>query len=149
MYRLLEITYTNDRENVAIYPTEGQTPFADITALTAEFDTKMGAAMKADAYKAECLVAFDNTGRIYEQGCIIKEDGITLSPRLVWVTADANGETANQKACADATEVKADMYTKRGAAKKNESVLAILNLGIVDGGIMLDDYWSRPIQPTV
>ena len=91
MLRLLEITYTNDKESAALY--DG---FADVTALTADFDTKMGAAIKADAYKAEYLLAFDDEGNIYSEGYDSKDSEVTLNPRLVFVTKTAEGATANQ-----------------------------------------------------
>ena len=147
MLRLLEVTYTNDKETAAIYPTEGQTPFADETALTAEFDTKMGAAMKAEAYKAELLVAFDTTGIIYAQGYDSKDETISLSHRLVWVTADDNGEIANQTKENDMKAVEADIYSKRGSAKKNASIKEILLLGIDGKEVKIDSHWVRPIEP--
>lgn len=141
MFRLLEITLT-DKETSAIYDN-----FADETSLTAEFDTKMGAAMKADAYKAELLIAFDNTGKIYAQGFTSKGDEYTLSPRLIWVTATNEGETANQSKKDSVEILEADFYSKRGSAKKNADVLAILNLGVDGKSVVINDYWVRPIEP--
>lgn len=141
MFRLLEITLT-DKETSAIYDN-----FADETALTAEFDTKMGAAIKADAYKAELLIAFDNTGKIYAQGFTSKGDEYTLSPRLIWVTATNEGETANQSKKDSVEILEADFYSKRGSAKKNADVLAILNLGVDGKSVVINDYWVRPIEP--
>lgn len=141
MFRLLEITLT-DKETSAIYDN-----FADETALTAEFDTKMGAAMKADAYKAELLIAFDNTGKIYAQGFTSKGDEYTLSPRLIWVTATNEGETANQSKKDSVEILEADFYSKRGSAKKNADVLAILNLGVDGKSVVINDYWVRSIEP--
>ena len=143
MFRLLEVTLT-DKETAAIYDN-----YADETALTADFDTKMGQAMKADAYKAELLVAFDHAGKIYAQGYTSKGDEYTLSPRLVWVTATAQGETADQAKKNDMETLEADFYIKRGAAKKNSDVLAIFNLGIDGKSVVINDYWVRPIEPVV
>lgn len=141
MLRLLEITYSNDKESAALY--DG---FVDVTALTADFDTKIGAAMKAEAYKAEMLVAFDEKGKIYAQGYDSKDDTVTLSPRLVWVTADNSGESANQTKENDLNSLKADMYTKRGSAKKNADVKSIALIGIDGKGyVAFSEYWSRPI----
>ena len=142
MFRLLEVTYSNNKETPALYD-----DFADETALTAEFDTKMGAAMKAEAYKAELLVAFDSTGRIYAQGYHSKDDSVSLSPRLVWVTVDSNGEISEQTKENDLNALEADKFSKRGSAKKKADVKAILLLGIDGKGVYSNDYWARPIEP--
>lgn len=141
MYRLLEVTYTNDKETAAIYDN-----FADETALTAEFDTKMGQAIRAEAYKAELLVAFDETGRVYAQGFDSKDDTITLSPRLVWVSNDNDGETANQKKCNDMNDLKAEFYIKRGSAKKNADTKAFALVGVNGQKVVITDYWARPVE---
>lgn len=146
MLYLFEVTYTNNKESVALYPTSGQEPFADETALTAEFDTKMGAAMKADAYKAELLVAFDHTGHIFAQGYDSKDEEVSLSPRHIWVQADSNGETANQASKVDLRTLEADIYSKRGSAKKNTDIKAILNLGVDGKSVVINDYFVRPIS---
>ena len=140
MYRLLEVTYT-DKETAALYDN-----FADETALTAELDTKMGAAIKAEAYKAELLIAFDSTGRIYAQGYHSKDD-TTISPRLVWVTTDSNGESANQSKETSMEALKGDFYSKRGSAKKNADIKSILLMGIDGKNVMINDLWSRPSEP--
>lgn len=147
MFYLLEATYTNNKESVALYPVEGAEPFANETELTAEFDTKMGAAIKAEAFKAELLVAFDHTGKIYSQGYHTKDSEIALSPRLVSVKATEEGETANQYKETDMNILEGDFYSKRGAAKKDENVKAIMLMGINGKSVTVDDYWVRPIEP--
>lgn len=147
MLYLLEITYT-DKETPAIYPTEGQEPFADELALSAEFDTKLGQAMKAQAYKGEVLVAFDSTGKIIDSAFHYKDNvEAPISDRLVTVTKTEDGETVTPKKENSLTEMQGDAYVKRGAAKKNADVLAILNLGVTSGAIVVNDYWERPIEP--
>ncbi len=139
---LLEITYT-DKESVAIY-----NDFADELALSAEFDTKLGAAMKAQAYLGEVLVAFDSTGKIIDSAFHYKENvEASISDRLIWVTNTNGVETQNQKKCDSLTELQGEAYSKRGAAKKNADVLAILNLGVTSGAIVVNDYWERPVEP--
>lgn len=138
---LLEITYT-DKESTAIYK-----DFADELALSAEFDTKLGQAMKADSYLGEVLVAFDSTGKIIDSAFHYK-DGVEapISDRLIWVTNTNGVETQNQKKCDSLTELQGEAYSKRGAAKKNADVLAILNLGVTSGAIVVNDYWARPVE---
>lgn len=142
MLRLLEVTYTNNKESAALY--DG---FADVTALTAEFDTKMGAAIKADAYKAEYLLAFDDEGNIYSEGYDSKDSEVTLSPRLVFVTKTVEGATANQSKEDSLTALKGDFYTKRGAAKKNANTKGILLIGIDGRMVIYSDNWARPVEP--
>lgn len=146
MLRLLEVTYSNDKESAALY--DG---FADVTALTADFDTKMGAAIKADAYKAELLVAFDDNCKIYASGYHSKDESVSLSPRLVWVTQDNNEETANQSKENDMNALEGDFFTKRGSAKKNVDVKAITLIGVNGKGIdtRYCDHWVRPIEPVI
>lgn len=138
---LFEATYT-DKESVAIYDN-----FTDELALSAEFDTKLGQAMKADAFLGEVLVAFDSAGRIIDSAFHYK-DGVEapISNRLITVARTVEGETFNQKAESTINAMQGDAYEKRGAAKKNKNTLAILNLGITSGAILVNDYWARPIE---
>lgn len=142
MLRLLEITYSNDKETPALYDS-----FADETALTAEFDTKLGQAMKSDAVKAELLVAFAQTGQIIAQGYVSHDDTVSLSPRLVWVSVSDGVESADQSKKTNVEELSADFYIKRGSAKKNKDIDAITILGVDGKSVTINDYWSRPAQP--
>ena len=141
MLYLLEITYT-DKESTAIYK-----DYADELALSAEFDTKLGQAMKADSYLGEVLVAFDSTGKIIDSAFHYK-DGVEapISDYLVTVTRTAVEETYNRTKETDLNDLQGDAYVKRGAAKNNADVLAILNLGITSGAIVVNDYWEREIE---
>lgn len=144
MLYLLEITYT-DKESVAIYPAEGQEPFVDELAVSAEFDTKLGAAMKSSSYKGEILIAFDSTGKIIDSAFHYKDNvEAPISDRLIWVTDTNEIETQNQKKCNSLNELEGEAYSKRGAAKRNANVSAHLNLGVTSGAIVLNDYWVRP-----
>jgi hypothetical protein len=139
MLRLLEITYTNDKESVSLYDN-----YADETALSAAFDTKLGQAIKADAYKAELLVAFAQTGQILAQSYHTKDDTIELSPRLVWVNVSNGTETADQKKESTLLDLEGDFYAKRGAAKADDSIDAITLIGVDGKSVIVNDYWSRP-----
>lgn len=149
MYRLLEVTYTNGKESPALYPTDEQAPFASETELMAEYETKLGAAMKADAYKVEYLLAFDHTGKIYGQEYHTKDDTIALNPRLIKVTATKTGETAEQNKKDNLTILEGDYHSSKGSAMKNSSVLAILNMGFNGKDISINDYWGRPVEVPV
>lgn len=146
MYRLFESVFTNNKESVAIYPTEGQEPFADEVALMAEYKSKLGADMDADAYKAGFLFAFDDNGTIYGAKNFFKEDA-TLAYRLITVTTENGVTTPNQTSCTDIMDVEAEMYKKQGAAMKKSTVSAILTIGTNGGDIIFNENWVRPIEP--
>jgi len=148
MYRLLEITYTNDKESVALYPTEGQEPFQNETELIAEYETKLGGAIDADTYKAELLVAFDHTGKIYAQEYHTKDTSIVLSPRLVTVEAKQTGEVANQSKKDSELALEAAHHKKKGADMKDKSIKAVLLMDIANNAISKNEYWVRTIEPT-
>lgn len=148
MYRLYECVY-DTKENVAIYPTATQEPFADELALRAEYETKLGADMKADAYKAGFLIAFDDDGNIYANESFIKED-VSLGYRLITVTTKNDVTTPNQTPCANLTTTKGEYHAKRGAAMKDSAISSILEIGINGLDIIegLKSKWVRPTEPS-
>lgn len=141
MLYLLEVTFTNAKETAAIYDN-----FADETALLAEYESKLGAAMKADAFKAELLVAFAQTGQILAQAYTSKGDEYSLSPRMIWVQVSDGVETADQSKKADMNTLEADYHSKKGSAMKNVDIDAITILGVDGKSVVINDYWSRPIE---
>ena len=140
MLRLLEITYT-DKESVALYDN-----FADETALIAEFETKLGQAMKAEAYKVEMLVAFGSDGTVVAQGYDSKDNAIALSPRLVFVTTKNGVETANQSKCADVNDLIAEHHIKKGTFMKDATVDSFMLMNISGTQTGNIEFWSRPIE---
>ena len=146
---LLELSYT-DKESQALYPAEGQEPYADELALSATFDIKLGQAMKSDAYKGEVLVAFDSTGKIIDSAFHYKDNvEAPISDRLVTITKTASGESPSLKKETSLNALEGDAYERRGNAKNDPTKLAILNLGVTGSTIVLNDYWSRPSVPVV
>jgi hypothetical protein len=138
MYILLEATYT-DKESIALY-----TNFATKNDILAEYETKLGQAMKAEAYKGELLIAFEHTGKILAQGSTFKDE-VTFSPRLVWVQSTAQGESdPDQSKKADRNILEADYHIKKGSAMKNSDVKGLLLLGIDNTSIVINDYYVRP-----
>ena len=141
MYILYEAIYT-DKESVAIY-----TNFSTENDILAEYETKLGQAMKTEAYKGELLIAFDHTGKILVQGSTFKDE-VTFSPRLIWVQSTAQGEgEPNQSKKTDSNELIADYHIKKGSAMKNGDIKGILLLGIDNTRIVINDYYVRPIAP--
>lgn len=141
MLYLLEATYT-DQESQALYDT-----YLDETALISALETKLGQAMKAEALKAELLVAFDNTGRILASQYHTKDNEISFSPRLVWITTDLQGESANMQKYDTMLEAQANYHLKRGTAMENTDVKAILTMIVGDSDVRNKEYWVRPIEP--
>ena len=142
MYRLLEVTLT-DKESPAIYDA-----YADKTAMMADFETKTGQAMKADAFHAELLVAFDSVGNIYNQKLISKGEEYTLSPRMVFVQTKNGTETADQAKKADANTLEADYHIKKGSAMADNTISQIFIMGFDGKEISINDFWMRdePIE---
>ena len=143
MYILLEATIT-DKESVALYHKNGDKEYTEHEVL-AEFETKLGQAMKAEAYKGELLIAFEHTGKIIKQASVIK-DNVSFSPRLVWVQSTAQGEgEPDQSKKADRNILEADYHIKKGTAMKNSDVKGLLLLGIDNTNIVINDYYVRPV----
>ena len=141
MLYLLEVTYT-DKESQALYDT-----YTDEIALMGAVETKLGQAMKAEAMKAELLVAFDSMGKIFAQQFHTKDDSIKLSNRLGWITTDSKGESANMQKYDTALEAEANYHLKRGTAMGNVDTKAILAMVVEGNYVRLKDYWVRPIEP--
>lgn len=139
MYYLLEVTYT-DKESQALYNT-----YETETALVGAVETKLGQAMKSEAMKVELLIAFDHTGHIYAQEYHTKDSEIVLSNRLVWITADSEGEQHNIQKYNTALEAEANYHLKRGSAMTGDTTMAILTMIVNSMGVGMKDYWVRPI----
>ena len=137
MYRLLEVTLT-DKESPAIYDS-----YADKTAMLADFETKTGQAMKADAFHAELLVAFDSVGNIYNQKLISKGEEYTLSPRMIFVQTKNGTETADQAKKADVNTLEADYHIKKGSAMADNTISQIYIMGFDGEEISISDFWMR------
>ena len=136
MYILLELTYT-DKESQALY-----TSYTSETEILGEVETKLGQAMKSDAIHAEYLIAIDHTGRSIAQKYYNDDPEFSFSPRLIWVTSDAEGEHPNMQKYESVQEAEANYHLKRGGAIKDVNVLAILTM--IVGGMI--EYWVRPIE---
>lgn len=136
MYRLIEIVKQNDTESQAIYP------FEDYTSAKGEFETKVGADMKSDAYSAFTLMVLDNIGAVLD----VKHIGEELTPRLIEVKVTDTEEPDISKY--DTTQlVEANFHSKWGAAIKNDAVRAEMLRGIDGfGGTICYTYWVRPIE---
>ena len=173
MLYLVEISYANDKESVAIYPNDNHPEYADETALLAEFEDKLGTAMNSDAIKAEMLIGFDSTGRILErQSGEDKRKAITyhvktkevtetvdgkevteivpaasLSPRLITVKNQNGTEVANQSKKDSTTLLEGAWHKVMGSAMADATVKALLCMGVANEYVSFNDYWTRPTEP--
>lgn len=136
MYRLIEIVKQNGSESQAIYP------FEAYTTAKGEFESKLGANMKSDAYSAYTLIILDNTGKALDNA----HDGEAFRPRLIEVKTTC-GEEENITPY-DSTElVEANFHSKWGSAIKNDAVRAEMLRGIDGfGGEVCYTYWVRPVE---
>lgn len=140
MICLVELNYT-DKESQAIYST-----YTSNDAVIADIETKLGQAMKSDAIKAIYLLAFDHTGKIIDSKYHSKDDTVTFADRLVWIESDAEGEHPNMQKYDSALDAEANYHTKRGAAMKNDSVLAIMTMILNSASVGMCEYWVRSIE---
>ena len=138
MLYLVEVTYT-DKESQSLY-----SAYESENDLLGAVETKLGQAMKSEATKVEYLLAFDQTGKIFAEEYHTKDTSIILSNRLVWVTADSNGETPNMQKYDSALEAEANYHIKRGSAMSNNDVQAILAMTINAAGVVLNSYYVKP-----
>lgn len=142
MFYLLEAKYT-DNEAQALYSN-----YTTQIELLSAVETKLGQQMKDNACKAELLVAFDNTGWIYKQAYHSKDDSIALSPRLVWIPADSEGEHPNMQKYDTEVEAEAYYHIRRGdAMNPSSNVDAILTMTIGNKGVTMNEYWKKPVEP--
>lgn len=137
MYRLLEINKTNDKESQSIYP------FDDLTAMEAEYETKLGAWMKNESVQAELLVMLDGSLNTIEVGRVGEAE---LSPRLIEVKTTDTEEVTVSKYDSNYL-VSANFHSKLGSAMKNEAVTVEILKGIDGNGAELEHRsWIRPVE---
>lgn len=140
MFYLLEAKYT-DKESQSLYSN-----YTTETELVGALETKLGQQMKDNGCKVELLIAFDQTGKIFNQAYHTKDDSIELSSRLVWIPVDSEGEHPNMQKYDTALEAEAYYHIRRGDAMGNADVKAILTMLVGSTGVDMDEYWVRPIE---
>lgn len=137
MYRLIELVIQNNKEAQAIYP------YSTYEEAKGEFETKVGADMKSEAYTGFMLLIIDNIGKVID----IKRGGDTFKPRLIEVKSLENGDEADATPYDNTLLVEANFHSKWGAAIKNDAVRSEMLRGIDGfGGEVCYTYWVRPIE---
>lgn len=139
MYKVAEIVRTaaDNKESQGIYNFETE------VEAKGEYESKLGAAMKAAAYNGYIYLLIDGEGKTLDSA----HDGDGFSPRLIDVTVSGETETPNISKYGTDNEVKANFHSKWGAAIKNESIDSIILYGIGDQGQQIAyTYWERPTE---
>lgn len=136
MYRLIEIVKQGETESTAIYP------FEDYTSAKGEFETRVGADMRSNAYSAFTLMVIDGIGKVLD----VKHEGDGLAPRLLEVKV-TDVEEPNMSKYDSTYLVEVNFHSKLGSAIKNSEVRAEMLRGIDEfGGEIVYEYWVRPIE---
>lgn len=136
MYRLIELVMQNNKESQAIYT------FDTYEEAKGEFETKVGADMKSQAYTGFILMILDNTGKVLDN----KHSGDVFSQRLIEVKV-TDEETPDITPYDSTLLVEANFHSKWGAAIKNDKVKAEMLRGIDGfGGEVCYTYWVRPVE---
>lgn len=141
MLRLVEITFTNDKETQAIYPYE------DRISLEAAYETKLGQAMLSNT--DELLIALDNIGKVVigsnDASLASKVGSHSFAPRLYEAKTTDTEEVDITKYDEEAT-LHARFHTKKGAAMNNADVKQEVLVGFVNTNIVEYCQWVRPIE---
>lgn len=137
MYRLIEITYENDKESQALYPFDTQ------DALEGEYEDKLGTNMLANT---DCLlIGLDNIGTVLFSA---KTGTHEFAPRLY--EAKYTTEEAVDLAKQDTVELASGRFhKKKGAAIKSADCRQEV-LVAFDGNANVFEscHWVRTIEPT-
>lgn len=142
MYRLIEVTYTNNKESQAIYPHD------DAVTLEADFETKLGQAMLNNT--DELLICLDNIGKVVkgsnDASLSAKHGTHSFSPRL-YECKTSNTEEADVSKYDDENTLHARFHTKKGAAMNDVTVKQEVLFGFVNDTQVEYCQWVRPVEP--
>lgn len=153
-YRLFEVVKKSDKETQRIYPTDLKTSAPSLTEVAAQFEKRLGEAMKATDEQAHSFLILDNTGAIaHDSGnsyiAFVGED--TLEPRL-WEVKDYFDEDTQEmvnEAIPHHYEtdklVEANYHIFLGNAMLNPNVKAEMLRSIDEKGMTAGKYcyWVR------
>lgn len=137
MYRLIELSYTNEKEAQAYYPFETK------DALEGEYESKLGTNMEANL--DSILIGVDNIGTVIFSAKVGEHE---FAPRLY--EAKYTTDEVVDLAKYDTTEIaSARFHKKKGAAIKDDTCKQEV-LVAFDGNASVFEYchWVRTIEPT-
>ena len=137
MYRLIELSYTNEKESQAFYP------FETHDALEGEYEDKLGTNMENNT---ECiLIGLDNIGTVLFSAKVGEHE---FSPRLY--EAKYTDEEAVDLAKYDTMELtSARFHKKKGAAIKNAACRQEVLVAFDGNGTQFEYcHWVRTLKPT-
>lgn len=146
MYRLIEIVKESEsnKESQAIYPYE------NYIEAKGEYESKLGADMKATSYSALTLLIIDSAGYVSD----VKHVGEALKPRLIEIKMK-DEEISDVSPYENEQLVEANLHSKFGTAIKDANVISEALKGIDGYGKTIKDedgketgsvYWIRPIE---
>ena len=150
MFRLLEITFENDKESQAIYS------YDDVVSLQGSYESKLGQAMLNGT--GIILIGLDEDGKIAHgadnASLNTKYGEHTFSPRLYEAKTAPNKDTGVIEEVVDLAKyddentAHARFHTKKGAAINNNDVSKEVLYGFDGEGKELDYCkWERPSAP--
>lgn len=137
MYRLIELTYSDNKEEQAIYP------FKTNDALEGEYESKLGTNMESNI---DCiLIGLDNIGTVLFSAKVGEHE---FSPRLY--EAKYTTDEAIDLAKYDTVELaSARFHKKKGTAiKDNTCKQKVLVAFDGNGSVFESCHWVRTIEPT-
>lgn len=138
MFRLIELSYTNEKESQAIYPFETK------DALEGEYESKLGTNMEANI--DSILIGVDNIGAVLFSAKVGEHE---FSPRLY--EAKYTTDEAVDLAKYDTVELtSARFHKKKGAAIKDDTCRQEV-LVAFDGNASVFEYchWVRSYEPII
>lgn len=136
MYRLIELTYTGDKESQALYPFETK------DTLEGEYEDKLGTNMLANT---DCiLIGLDNIGNVLFNA---KVGGHEFAPRLY--EAKYTTEEVVDLSRQDTVEVASGRFhKKKGAAIKSADCRQEVLVAFDGNGAVFEScHWVRTIEP--
>ena len=156
-YRLFEVVKKSNKETQRIYPTDLKTSASSLTEVAAQFEKRLGDAMKATDEQAHSFLILDNTGAIPHDDSgnsyIAFVGNDVIEPRL-WEVKDYFDEDtqawvneAIPHHYATDLLVEANYHSFLGNAMLNTNVKAEMLRSIDEKGMTADKYcyWVRPI----
>lgn len=157
-YRLFEVVKKSDKEIQRIYPTDLKTSSQTLTEVAAQFEKRLGDAIKATDEQAHSLLILDNTGKVASDDSgnsyIAFVGNDVIEPRL-WEVKDYFDEDTHawvNEAIPHHYEtdllVEANYHTFLGNAMLNANVKAEMLRSIDEKGGLVGKYcyWTRPIM---
>lgn len=144
MYILFMLTHNGTKETQSYYKN-----YATENDTLADYEIKLGQAMKDSNTKAISLIAFEHTGKVFAQGSDYKDGSVKFGLRYIRVSSTSSGEEDPVISTRNTfRDMEADYLVEKGQARKDTSLKGKLFLGFDNGNVVLNDYFVRPFELT-